>query len=213
MGAIEQGQVSALSVSGGALYIGRVGHAEVTIYNRTTGTFDARPLPTGVGDIADLLSAADGSVLFTVNHSGRLPGQLNDVLGSIDPVSGVITVRQVAARSVTSRGGTVVAGGGALSWIEATGVSTVAPQSSYDLSQIALMPNGTTAVRPAGGHEIAFLDRAGRETRRVTYEVPLVPTRDRGWQPYSSRFAFVLAGTDQAAWFGLQGWRELYRVK
>lgn len=212
----EDGQVTALAWSRAGLLIGRLGYAELTLLDPTTSLFTHIAMPAGVGDATAMAAGPGGSVLFTVNHSGVMPGLLNDAIGIFDPSGRTIYGVSLPAKVLAANATHLARAGYGLGVIDGTGapVGQPSPGTAYDLSRVAIRTNDEIVVRVAGNsHQVAFIALNGRETKRVEYAAVL-GTDGRGTSvPYSSAFTFAVVDPSNAVWFGLFGRPELYRVE
>jgi hypothetical protein len=210
MGPVENGQITALAIQGTSLRIGRAGTAELTSFDLATHAFSQQPLPPGVGDIASLTRSGD-AVVFSVNHSGTVPGRLADVVGIIQ-ADGRIATTPTGAQSVASNGRAIAVGNRGAALLDASGVLRRSEKpSGYDGSHVAIKANDTTYIRVTGTHEVAAVDSQGNEVSRVAYQVAVLPRRE-GQAPYTARWTFAITTADDAIWFAAQGRPEIYRL-
>ena len=210
-GPIESGQITALGVLGERVYVGRAGAPELTSIDRNSGAVMRIELPAGTGDVSDIVPGVGGELLFTVNHSARTPGVLNDTLGHITG-SGAVRVDARPVRSVGSNGQRISVGSAELS-LEEPGRTPLARTAgtSYDLSIVALRSDDTTAVRVAGDHALALI-KNGAELKRSVYQVPIGKDRANIARPYNGRLAFLVPLPD-GLYFALQGLPNVYRAE
>jgi hypothetical protein len=210
-GPIENGQITSLGVIGGRVFVGRAGSPALTALDAASGTVSIIPLPDGVGDIADISAGASGQLAFTVNHSARTAGQLNDELGSVDAL-GQVRVTARPARSVAGNGRRLAVAALDLIVEDPAGLvaATQVTGASYDLSRVALRADDTAVVRVGGDHALAFIGQ-GIELRRASYQVPIGQGRDGKPQAYIARLAFLIPMQD-GVYFALQGLPNVYRT-
>jgi len=210
-GPIETGQITALGILGDLVYVGRVGAPELTTIDRGSGAIAKIALPAGTGDVSDIIPGVGAELLFTVNHSARIPGVLNDTLGHITG-AGAVRADARAVQSVGSNGQRISVGAADLS-LEEPGRGTPLARSagkSYDLSLLAMRSDDTTAVRVAGDHALALV-KNGSELKRSVYQVPIGTDRAGKPRPYIGRLAFLVRLPD-GFYFALQGLPNVYRA-